>query len=604
MSDTQLIKDKLDIVDFISEYVQLKPAGVNHKACCPFHQEKTPSFMVSRERQSWKCFGCGKGGDIFTFVEEMEGMEFVEALKFLAQRAGVELSGRVSEINTNQKNRLKDINSEAARFFHNFLIKMPTSKPALDYLQNRDLKTDTIEEWQIGYIPDQWDLLTKYLLKKGYGIDDLVASGLTIQREGADSRTGRGYYDRFRGRIMFPIKDVHNITVGFTGRLLEEKENAGGKYINTPQSPIYDKSRIIYGLNKAKQEIKKKDYAVVVEGQMDVITSHQAGMKNVIASSGTALTEYQIKLIGRFTKNIKMAFDADDAGEKAALRGINLAVRQGMNVQVIQIPDGTGKDPDECIKKDFSVWQRAVEEAEAVMNWHFKRVIKNRDKTSPKEKQEIANLLLAEIANIPYAVEKDHWLKELSMEINSDVSVLREDLNRIAKNQKKNISNNYKKPEKKDDAKNESNLDIIARNLLSIFLGNEALFKKHWKKMDKDVLSTSKYASLYEKLNKMYNDNTFIQKQELREDKEKKQKSHEDNDIEDLILNFEWSFSGISEKDAENELDKLIKRFYNEWKKLKRTELQNEIKIAEKNNDEEKIKILLSKINEINKIKP
>ena len=429
MSDTREIKDKIDVVDLINEYVQLKPAGINHKGLCPFHQEKSPSFMVNRERQSWHCFGCSKGGDIFTFIEEIEGMEFKEALKYLADRAGVQLTRNFStDTSGSEKSKIKEINSEAARFFHNFLLKMPASKPALDYLKNRGLGLETIENWQIGFVPEQWDLLTKYLLKKGFSIDHLIASGLTIKRDGTDVKSGRGFYDRFRGRIMFPIWDVHGNVIGFTGRILVETERSGGKYVNTPQTIVYDKSRVVYGLNKSKKEIRNQDLIVMVEGQTDVITSHQAGMKNVVASSGTALTEHQIKLLKRYSNNINMAFDADEAGVKAAKRGIDLALQAGMNVRVIQIPEGAGKDPDEVLKNNKQVWFDAVKNAKAVMDWYFNRAFANKDLGDPRQKQEISSTLLSEIKNIPYAVERDHWLQLLAQKLSVDVAVLREDL--------------------------------------------------------------------------------------------------------------------------------------------------------------------------------
>ena len=233
MTDLQAIKDRVDIVQLISEYLQLKKAGVNWKGRCPFHQEKTPSFMVQPEKQIWHCFGCGKGGDAFSFVEEMEGLDFPEALKLLADRAGVKLEQYRSEIDKSQKNRLLEVNAKAAYFFHHFLLEMEAAKPARDYLSGRGLKQETINKWQVGYIPDQWDLLTGYLLKKGNSIDDLVASGLTIKKDGANASSGKGFYDRFRGRIMFPLFDTHGSIVGFTGRILVEKENSGGKYVNT-----------------------------------------------------------------------------------------------------------------------------------------------------------------------------------------------------------------------------------------------------------------------------------------------------------------------------------------------------------------------------------
>ena len=370
MSDVDLIKDKVDVGDLVGEYVQLKPAGVNLKGLCPFHGEKTPSFMVNRERQNWHCFGCNKGGDIFSFIQEIEGMDFVEALKLLAARVGVELRLRASEKNSSEKARIKEINSVASNFFHNVLTKMEASASAREYLEKRGLKERTIIEWQIGFIPDQWDLLTKYLLKKGYSIDDLVTSGLTIKRDGADSQSGRGFYDRFRGRIMFPIWDVHDNVVGFTGRVFVETEKSGGKYVNTPQTLVYDKSRIIFGLNKAKQSIRKKDYIVMAEGQMDVISAHQEGMENVVASSGTALTENHIALLKRYSTNLRVAFDGDSAGQQATKRGIDMARAQGFHVRIITIPEGKGKDPDDCIRENPDIWVECVENAKDIMEWY------------------------------------------------------------------------------------------------------------------------------------------------------------------------------------------------------------------------------------------
>ena len=431
----QQIKDKIDVADLIGEYVQLKPAGVNKKGLCPFHHEKTPSFMVSPERKSWHCFGCAKGGDIFTFIEEIEGMEFKEALKYLANKAGVVLTNNFKqEVGGSQRNRLKDINAEAARFFYNFLIKIPSAKLAMDYLIKRGIKSETIDGWQIGYIPEQWDLLTQYLLKKGFAIDDLVASGLTIKRDNADPKTYRGFYDRFRGRIMFPILDAHGDVVGFTGRILVEKENSGGKYVNTPQTVVYDKSRVIFGLNKAKQEIRARNLIVMVEGQMDVIACHQAGMKNVVASSGTALTEEHVKLLKRYSSNINMAFDMDEAGQNAARRGIAIALREGMNIKVIRLPADAGKDPDECLKKNPTIWFDAVRQAVSVMDWDFKNILSGVNLSDPRQKQQVADALLNEIQKIPHPVERDSWTKKLADILNVDLSVLVEMIQKKQKN--------------------------------------------------------------------------------------------------------------------------------------------------------------------------
>lgn len=591
MSDEiQQIKDKIDVADLIGEYIQLKPAGTNKKGLCPFHHEKSPSFMVNSERQSWHCFGCAKGGDIFSFIQEMEGMEFVEALRYLANRAGIQLSNRRSDIDNNQKNRIKEINKEAARFFYNFLIKMPASKEAFDYLQNRGLKPDTIDEWQIGFIPEQWDLLTQYLLKKGFGVDDLVASGLTIRKEGADSQSVRGFYDRFRGRIMFPIRDTHGDVVGFTGRILVEKENSGGKYVNTPQTIVYDKSRIIFGLDKAKQEIKTKDLVVIVEGQMDVIACHQAGMKNVVASSGTALTEEQIKLLQRYTKNINMAFDADEAGQNAAKRGIDLAIEAGMRVRVIRIPEGKGKDPDECLKNNSDVWFEAVKNAQDVMDWYFDKVLFKKDINDYQQKQQVVDELLLEIARIPYAVEKDHWLRKLSERVNVEVAVLREDLKRV--DIKKDVHKmKVESPVVKEPIEKDVLHLRIERMLAAIFKYSTLINIILEANLDR-IINESNFASIYEMIKKGYNIDE-IKNQAKPEDKEK---------VDLLLMQAEWEFSNIPEQEALRDLDSIISLIKKEWKKKKSEELKLKIEQASRNNDRSTEEALITEWTTLNQL--
>ena len=590
MSDTQLIKDKIDIVDFISEYVPLKRAGINYKACCPFHQEKTPSFMVNRERQSWHCFGCNKGGDIFTFLQEIEGMEFVEALKFLAEKAGVRLDYKISEINTSQKNRIKDINTEAARFFHNFLLKMDAARLAREYLRERGLSDNTIENWQIGFGPEQWDLLTQYLLKKGHSIDDLVAVGLTIKKAGADIQTQKGFYDRFRGRIMFPISDTYGAVVGFTGRVLVETEKSGGKYVNTPQTIVYDKSRVVFGLNYAKPEIKAKDLIVMVEGQMDVIACHQAGMKNVVATSGTALTEAQVRLLKRYSNNLNIAYDADAAGLAAAKRGVDIAIKEGMNVKVISIPTGLGNDPDEVCKKNKSAWFEAVAQAKGIMPWYFDKSFANKEMSDPKQKQMVADELLARIALIPYAVEQDHWLRELASRINVEVSVLREDLARISK-----ISNSKFKIPNSNDEKiaivqekklEKTRLILLTERLLALVLKfpNEAeIFR-----IDSKWLSTTPYVALYQELKERYNNGGGIDSNQLSEN------------YNLLLLKGDLEFDGLSDKEARGEAEKLRLMLREEWRKSRRQELQRQIEKAEKAGNRDLLEKLLREFQELN----
>jgi len=582
MTDTQQIKDKLDIAQFIAEYVPLKKAGIYWKACCPFHKEKTPSFMVNTERQSWHCFGCGKGGDVFSFLQEMEGMDFPEALKLLAERAGVKLDNNFqSEVNKSQKNRLLEINAKAAYFFNHVLTEMSAAQMARDYLDKRGLKAPMIAEWQVGFVPEQWDLLTQYLIKKGIGIDDLVVAGLTIKKDGASA--GKGYYDRFRGRIMFPICNVHGDVVGFTGRILVEKENSGGKYVNTPETPVYHKSEVIYGLNKAKTEIKAKDLAVLVEGQMDVIACYGAGMKNVVAASGTALTAEQVRLIKRYTSNIAMAFDADQAGINAAKRGIDVAIKEGLSVRVIQIPDGAGKDADECLKKNPVVWFEAVKNAREIMDWLFDMAVANKNLTSPKDKQAIANELLPIIGLIPYAVERDHWLKQLSEKINADIAILKEDLTRLQKKVRVTPA------ETAVPLPPSAPLDAFAKRcerLLLVVLKFNNLFNKVESTILAEVFVSAESAELYEWLKKRYNNASTEPASNLA-----KPVSF---DLDNWQMRSELELADYDEERAAVEVGFLVKEIQEEWLKRRRSNMQHKIAEAQKSGNIEEQKKLLN----------
>jgi DNA primase len=582
--DISKIKEKIDVVDLISEYVQLKPAGVNHKGLCPLHHEKSPSFMVNRERQSWHCFGCAKGGDIFTFVQEIEGMEFRDALKFLADKAGVVLSRTGSTVETSQKSRVKDINHEAAKFFHFILLKMAQSEPALQYLTTRGLTRETIEAWQIGFVPEQWDLLTKYLLKKGHAIEDIVASGLAIKKEGADGRSGRGFYDRFRGRIMFPIWDAHDTVVGFTGRVLVESEHSGGKYVNTPQTMLYDKSRVLFGLNKAKREIKVKDLIVMVEGQMDVIACHQAGMTNVVATSGTALTEHQVTLLKRYSTNVRMAFDSDAAGVAAAKRGIDLLIEGGMNIKVIQIPDGAGKDPDECIKQNPSVWFDAVLCAEDIMEWYFSRSFQHMELHDPKVKQRIANELLLEISRIPFAVERDHWMNQLSHRLGVDVSVLREDVSRINKDSLKKVGGVPDKPAVAvPEIAHKERFFVLLERFFGLLIAYPELAPQVPSNFFAiDSFSTPLYQDLYETLKKGY---TLSIPFDIEHVRTRHTQPGIENPIDILLLLGEKDFSDFTSSLREHELQDLAARIRTEWVKRKRSEIQSQLVDAEARKD-------------------
>ncbi len=595
MSDTQLIKDKIDVVELIGEYVQLKPSGINHKGLCPFHHEKSPSFMVNRERQSWHCFGCAKGGDIFSFIQEIENLEFVDALKLLAQKAGVVLTSRgENQAESSQKSRIKDINRAATAFFHHILTQLPAAEPAREYIKQRGLTQETIVNWQIGFIPDQWDLLTKYLLKKGHSIDDLVASGLTIKRDNADRTSNRGFYDRFRGRIMFPIWDVHDSVVGFTGRVLVETETSGGKYVNSPQSPTYDKSRVLFGLNKAKRAIKDADLAVLVEGQMDVIACHQSGMTNVVATSGTALTDEQIKLLQRYTTNLAMAFDADLAGQNAAKRGIDLAREAGLQVRVIRIPEGAGKDPDECLKKNPDVWTQSVQNARDVMEWFIEKSLGAHDLTNPRGRQSAVNEVLVEIKRIPYALERDYWLKTVAGKLGEEIQVLRDNMKEVS------LPTVAKTAPIILEAKNTQTNphDPLMGRILALLVKFPGIISlMPWKDIGLEAAAqASSYAPLYLSLKEEYTASSSFSLENLRL---RVQKEGVENMVDLLALKAEMDFANVSEKDARNEFRVLCETVGKNWKKQRVAELSQAMRQAEAAGDQVKANALLKELNRI-----
>jgi len=415
--EIQEIKNKIDVADFIGEYLRLMPAGTGvFKALCPFHNEKTPSFMVSPSRGTWHCFGCGAGGDIFEFLMKIENLDFPEALRVLAQKAGVTLSRQNREV-LSRKNRLYDLCDLTARYWHKVLMESPRAQEIREYLQKRGISEESIEIFRLGYAVDEWDNLYNFLIKKNFRPEEIFAAGLSIRKE-----RGSGYYDRFRHRVMFPILDHHGRIIGFGGRALKKDEPA--KYINSPQTEIYNKSEALYGLYWAKDEIRKKDLCILVEGYMDVIPSHQTGVKNVVSISGTALTEQQLKAIKRYTENLALSLDMDEAGQRAALRSVELALAAEMNVKVISLPQG--KDPGECATNNPDLWHQAIASAQPVMEYFFSQATKNRDSNKPEDKKLIARNLILKVIQLGNPVERDHWLRQLASHLNVSEASIRE----------------------------------------------------------------------------------------------------------------------------------------------------------------------------------
>ena len=412
------IKDRVDVVDLISGYLKLQKSGINYKARCPFHNEKSASFFVSPERQIWHCFGCSAGGDVFGFVKQIEGIEFADALRILAARAGIELHRQSPEYKEYQtaKTKLYEICGLATRFFEKQLYESDAGKKALAYLRDRGLTDESIRNFRLGYAPDSWNALGDFL-QRNYNSKDIFDAGLAVKKDSG------GYYDRFRSRIMFPIFDLNGQVVGFAGRVFGDlaKDTEAAKYVNTPQTAIYDKSRILYGLDRAKLDIRRKNKCLVVEGNMDVIMSHQAGATNVVASSGTALTDGHLKIVKRYTDNLDLCFDADSAGTLATDRGVDLALAHGFNVGIVAIglPAQAGepelKDPADYVKKYGSKWSEHSEKSRPFLEFYFETAKKTLDITTALGKKLLAQKLLPFLASMVNKVEQAHWVSEIAL---------------------------------------------------------------------------------------------------------------------------------------------------------------------------------------------
>ena len=417
------IKNKLSVVDVVGETVQLKKAGTTFKGLCPFHGEKTPSFTVTPGRDSWKCFGCGEGGDVFSFVMKRDGLSFPEALKVLATKAGVELDERTTREDA-RRARLRDVLESAIAFYHAVLTGSKTGQVALDYLRGRGFSDETIQKHQLGYAPGGWDTLARQLAaKRQIRADDLVEVGLAQPRQSSRG----GVYDRFRERVIFPIRDMNGGPVGLGGRVLavaaDDARDHGPKYLNSPATPLFDKSRTLYLIDRAKASIRKTNQAVIVEGYTDALMAHQAGFENVVASLGTALTPGQVGLLTRYGKRIALAYDVDAAGEKAGTFGVNslesiipqlAAAETGVEldeVRVVRLPDG--KDPDEVVRDSPDRWREEIRTAQPIVDYLIDHHARANDLKTPGGKARFVDAIVPTLRAIPNPVMRDAYLQAI-----------------------------------------------------------------------------------------------------------------------------------------------------------------------------------------------
>jgi len=576
------IKQRIDIVELISSYLKLEKTGANYRAVCPFHSEKKPSFFVSPARQIWKCFGCSAHGDVFGFVMQIEGLEFGDALKILAQKAGVQLVKQDPRLNTERK-KLYDICELTTKFFEKQLQSSQTGGKILEYLKSRGITKESIKEWRIGYSPESWHGLMEFLIKSGFTNQEIEKSGVTVRNENGK------VYDRFRGRIMFPIFDLNSQPVGFGARIFgTQDKTSAAKYINITNTPIYDKSRILYGLDKAKVEIRKADSFILVEGYTDAILSHQAGVKNVVAVSGTALTPFHLGILKRYAQNLISGFDMDVAGDSATKRGIDLAQKEGFNIKVLALPQDM--DPADAIAKNPDIWEQAIKNSKSIMDFYFESALNKFDKTKPDGKREISKALIPAIKRISNKIEAAHWTQQLAKELNVPLRAVEEEM---AKYKGDKIE---EKPEDSCIVKIASRQEKIEERIMCLILKwpeflkdlteqsikflseiNQKIIKvlasekpEHWEKMD-----------LPEDLNEYFN-LLFLQSradehligQELKEAKEEFLGSVKD--FYNLAVKSELDHIGKKIKQAETDRnDPEMKKLMQEFNKLSQQLMEN-----------------------------
>ncbi|MGB2828372.1 MAG: DNA primase [Dehalococcoidales bacterium] len=421
MSTIDEVKQKTDIASIVSQYITLKKAGRNLVGLCPFHGERNPSFFVYPEQQSWHCFGCNTGGDVFSFLMKKENLDFGEALRLLAQGAGVTLPSRPGrDEEKEEKERLFKINEAAAQYFQNLLLNSPGGAKARNYVQSRGFTEKTASEFQMGYSLNKWDALKKHLQERGYTEDELVQVGLIVKSE--NGRT----YDRFRDKLMFPILDIRGHVIGFGARVLDDSLP---KYMNSPQTPAFDKSHNLYGINLAAAAIRQQEMAVIVEGYVDVITAHQNGFNNVVASMGTSVTEAQVSSLKRLSRNLVLALDADAAGEEAMLRVVSYENILESEIRVAILPQG--KDPDDVIKEDADAWRKLLSEATPIVDFTINMLTGKLNLDTARDKSLAVKELLPVIAEIQDKVRQAHYIQKLARLVNVGERTIEAELSRL-----------------------------------------------------------------------------------------------------------------------------------------------------------------------------
>lgn len=590
------IKNKLDVVEVISNYIQLQKAGTNYKACCPFHNEKTPSFVVSPQRQIWHCFGCNLSGDIFTFVMKFESVDFITALKILADKAGVTLP-KFDKTLTSKDKTSYDIMDISVKHFHQNLL---SHKDALEYLNKRDLSIDTIKEFNIGFAKDDWRDLTDTLVQKGYKAKDIFDTGLSIQKNDTINNpsaflNNSNFYDRFRSRIMFPIANSSGQTIGYTARIFEgngclktiKNIDETGKYINSPQTSIYEKGKILYGFNITKKHISQQNEAIIVEGTMDFLSGYITGHKNIVASLGTALTIDQLNLLKRLTSNLILAYDNDEAGKAATERNIKLCLSLGFNIKILDTKDS--KDLSDFIKDYPGQLSEEVKNALPVMDFYIKRASALFNINIIDGKKEFLNYFLKKLKWESDIIKISYYLNKLSGFLDININAIEDSFKATPKESLEEgfVHTAPKQPVTKDTHDIKTRHQILSEIILSMFVQFPVPLKNII--IENQQYFHSRYINIIEHINKEGIE-TLNQQTDL----------SLKNDIDQLyILGSNNTTKEKDEQGVLKDVHSYITILKEEFFKNKISQLQNDLKNAESTNNQDEVNDLLSQINQI-----
>jgi DNA primase len=563
------VRSRLAIEDVIGEYVQLKRSGRNFKGLSPFTGEKTPSFYVSPDKNIWHDFSSNKGGDVFSFVMEVEGLDFRGALEMLAQRAGVDLSSydtKGAQAIAAQKRRFLEMHDLAARYYQHCLLQ---NKNALEYVfKKRGLSKEVVQLFRIGYAPNTPDALVSFLRKKGFTPQELSKAGLTNRRGG----------DLFRSRMVVPLMDATGQVIGFTGRILVDEPNAP-KYLNTPQTLIYDKSRHVFGLSQAKEAIRKLDHAVIVEGNLDVVSSHQVAVSQVVATAGTAMTEQHLKALSRLTPNIRLAFDGDSAGLAATERAIPIAQKVGVDLTIISLPDDA-KDPDELIQKDINLWKSSIDSAIPVVDWLFEQYSKREDMSTPRGRKQFTTAALEVVRGLKDTVEQEYYLNKIAEGAQTSIEAVKE---------KFSATPETDVPSTKAGAqveKEEADEQQYQNEILAMAAVDEGV-KRLLLSVERDIFTTEERQKAYD----YFVGNMSNRGEDLKNIENYVTMLSEFGADEDYVTR--------SKEDLHAYAVQLIRKAVTEHIKTKKAALEAKLRVAEENGDKKAVDSLLRELNEL-----